>query len=130
MPRSRRPLPCGRRGRPDETEALEQVGGRRIQRRGEYSTCPSKQNGGDLAVSVNGHDGRPSRAAFALKPYQVEPVATPFGYHLILVTNRKVGAGSSTWSRAVAEVYGARLQAIIEDEGRSNTKIDFEVSTP
>ncbi|HEY7314091.1 MAG TPA: peptidylprolyl isomerase [Gemmataceae bacterium] len=60
----------------------------------EKSACPSKAQGGD----VNWFQGigfmvEPfSRAAFALKPFEMsEPVKTPFGYHLILVTDRKPG---------------------------------------
>jgi peptidyl-prolyl cis-trans isomerase C len=57
-----------------------------------YSTCPSKMSGGDIGffprkdVVVEPF----ARAAFALEPFQIsEPVKTEFGYHLILVTERK-----------------------------------------
>ncbi len=57
------------------------------------SACPSKANGGDLEwfpfASMVGPFGR---AAFALKPFEMsDVVATQFGYHLILVTDRREG---------------------------------------
>jgi peptidyl-prolyl cis-trans isomerase C len=59
------------------------------------STCPSKADGGDLNWFPRaGSMVEPfAAAAFALKPGQIsEPIQTPFGYHLILVTGRKPGA--------------------------------------
>jgi parvulin-like peptidyl-prolyl isomerase len=59
------------------------------------STCPSKTEGGDLNWFPRaGSMVEPfAAAAFALKPGQIsEPVQTPFGYHLILVTGCKPGA--------------------------------------
>jgi parvulin-like peptidyl-prolyl isomerase len=59
------------------------------------SACPSKADGGDLNWFPRaGSMVEPfAAAAFALKPGQIsEPVQTPFGYHLILVTGRKPGA--------------------------------------
>jgi parvulin-like peptidyl-prolyl isomerase len=59
------------------------------------STCPSKAEGGDLNWFPRaGSMVEPfAAAAFALKPGQMsEPIQTPFGYHLILVTGRKPGA--------------------------------------
>jgi peptidyl-prolyl cis-trans isomerase C len=98
----------------------------------EHSVCPSKQNGGDLGEFPRmGTMVEPfAKAAFALKPYQVsEPVASTFGYHLILVTNRKTGEPLKfeTVKGAVAEVYGARLrEAIIEKmKADPNTKIEI-----
>lgn len=60
----------------------------------EYSTCPSKKDGGDLNFFPrSGAMVEPfAKAAFALKPYEMtDVVATEFGYHLILVTSRKPG---------------------------------------
>ena len=60
----------------------------------EYSTCPSKKDGGDLNFFPRaGAMVEPfAKAAFALKPYEMsDVVATEFGYHLILVTARKQG---------------------------------------
>jgi len=57
----------------------------------EYSSCPSGKQGGDL-----GYFGRGAmvpefeKAAFELPVNQVsEPVKTQFGWHLLLVTDRK-----------------------------------------
>ena len=60
----------------------------------EYSTCPSKKDGGDLNFFPRaGAMVEPfAKAAFALKPFEMtDVVATEFGYHLILVTARKQG---------------------------------------
>jgi peptidyl-prolyl cis-trans isomerase C len=60
----------------------------------EKSTCGSKKDGGDLnffdrtSVMVESF----SKAAFALKPYEMSDIVqTRFGYHLILVIDRKPG---------------------------------------
>jgi len=97
----------------------------------EHSACPSKRDGGDLGefprmgMMVEAF----AKAAFALKPYQMsEPVAAPYGYHLILVTARKSGepVKFELVRNAVAEVYGARLrEAVIEKmKADPNTKIE------
>jgi peptidyl-prolyl cis-trans isomerase C len=60
----------------------------------EYSTCPSKKDGGDLNFFPRaGAMVEPfAKAAFALKPYEMtDVVTTEFGYHLILVTQRRQG---------------------------------------
>jgi peptidyl-prolyl cis-trans isomerase C len=98
----------------------------------DYSACPSKRGGGNLGEFPRmGMMVEPfAKAAFALKPFQVsEPVATPFGYHLILVTDKKVGepVKFDMIKGAVSEVYGARLrEAIIEKmKADANTKIEI-----
>ncbi len=60
----------------------------------EKSDCPSKANGGQLgAFPKTGFMVAPfAKAAFALKTNQMSDVVeTPFGLHLILVTERKPG---------------------------------------
>jgi parvulin-like peptidyl-prolyl isomerase len=59
------------------------------------SSCPSKDQGGDLGWFPRaGSMVEPfAKAAFALKPFEMtDVVATEFGYHLILVTSRRQGA--------------------------------------
>ncbi len=61
----------------------------------QYSSCPSKKDGGDLQFFPRaGAMVEPfAKAAFALKPYEMsDVVSTEFGYHLILVTQRRQGA--------------------------------------
>jgi peptidyl-prolyl cis-trans isomerase C len=60
------------------------------------SACPSRQQDGDLSYFPRAGRGSMvepfARTAFALKPYQVSDVVpTQFGYHLILVIDRKPG---------------------------------------
>lgn len=60
----------------------------------EYSTCPSKRDGGDLNFFPRaGAMVEPfAKAAFATQPGGLtDVVATDFGFHLILVTDRKEG---------------------------------------
>jgi peptidyl-prolyl cis-trans isomerase C len=60
----------------------------------EYSVCPSKKDGGDLNFFPRaGAMVEPfAKAAFGLKPFEMsDVVATEFGYHLILVTQRRQG---------------------------------------
>ena len=98
----------------------------------EKSNCPSKRDGGSLVEFPRmGMMVEPfAKAAFALKPYQIsEPVATQFGYHLILVTNRKAGepVKFEVVKGAVLEVYGSRLRDAVIDKMKSdpNTKIEI-----
>ena len=61
---------------------------------GDYSQCPTKTQGGDVDYfQRSGKMVEPfSKAAFALKPFQMSDVVpTQFGVHLILVTDRKAG---------------------------------------
>ncbi|MBN1766561.1 MAG: peptidylprolyl isomerase, partial [Sedimentisphaerales bacterium] len=59
----------------------------------QYSSCPSKERGGDLDFFPR-HNAMVepfAEAAFKLQPGQIcdEPVLTMFGYHIIKVTDRK-----------------------------------------
>lgn len=58
----------------------------------EFSTGPTGPNGGDLGYFVEGQMVQPfSDAAFALEPgsYTAEPVETQFGWHVILVEDKR-----------------------------------------
>ena len=59
-----------------------------------YSTCPSAAKGGDLGTFPRKYavDDEFARVAFSMKPNQLSGIVkTDFGYHLILVTDRKPG---------------------------------------
>ncbi|HEX8202505.1 MAG TPA: peptidylprolyl isomerase [Isosphaeraceae bacterium] len=67
--------------------------------------------------------------AFALKPGVVsEPVLTDFGYHLILVTDRKEGTpiNFDQYRDRILEQFGFDLQSKILAEQRKTAKIDKE----
>jgi|SRR5579875_302834 peptidyl-prolyl cis-trans isomerase C len=93
------------------------------------SACPSgKEKGGDVDWFQGvGFMVEPfSRAAFALKPFEMsEPIKTPFGYHLILVTDRKPGreVKFEEVKELVKELYIARLHDSIVGAARQNAKI-------
>ena len=94
----------------------------------EKSACPSKAQGGDVGQFQGvGFMVEPfARAAFALKPFEMsEPVKTPFGYHLILVTDRKPG-NDVTFDKVkemVKEQFCGTLHDSIINEARQRSKI-------
>ncbi len=97
-----------------------------------YSSCKSKQDGGDLGEFPRmGMMVEPfAKAAFALKPFEVsEPVNTQFGYHLILVTAKNPGTKPEfeKVKGAVGDVYAAKLREAIVDKMKAdaNTKIEI-----
>jgi parvulin-like peptidyl-prolyl isomerase len=62
-----------------------------------YSSCPSKENGGDIGYFARKFmvDDAFAKAAFALQPNQISDVVqTDFGLHLIRVIDRKAGQPS------------------------------------
>jgi peptidyl-prolyl cis-trans isomerase C len=92
------------------------------------SACPSKAKGGDVEWFQGvGFMVEPfSRAAFALKPFEIsEPVKTPFGHHLILVTDRKPGreVKFEEVKEMVKDHYCNGLHDSIVGEARQRSKI-------
>ncbi len=97
----------------------------------QYSDCPSKDKGGDIGpfpykfVVVEPF----ARAAFALKKGEMsDVVATDFGVHLILVTDRTAGEPSTFEGvrEAVREVWAQDIdlyQRILAEQ-RKNSKIE------
>jgi peptidyl-prolyl cis-trans isomerase C len=97
------------------------------------STCPSKDQGGDLGWFPRaGAMVEPfARAAFALKPYQMsEPVTTEFGCHLILAVDTKQGkeVKFEDVKPFVQEVYGERLREAIIANYKSRSKIEMQAA--
>ncbi len=80
-----------------------------------YSTCPSKERGGDLGFFSRGQMVKEFEdAAFTLEPNKVsEPVKTQFGYHLIMVTEKKEQA-----TRPFEEVKDQINQNLIMEKQR------------
>jgi peptidyl-prolyl cis-trans isomerase C len=92
------------------------------------SECPTKAQGGDIGwfQKVGLMVAPFSQAAFALQPYQMSGVVkTPFGYHLILVTERKPGRDVkfADVKEVVKEVYSERLHDKLAAEVRSRSKV-------
>jgi peptidyl-prolyl cis-trans isomerase C len=94
----------------------------------EKSECPSKASGGDVGwFQKAGFMVAPfSQAAFALQPSQMSDVVkTQFGYHLILVTERKPGRAVKfeDVKDMVKEVYCDRLRDALAPQVRARSKI-------
>jgi peptidyl-prolyl cis-trans isomerase C len=94
----------------------------------EKSTCPSKAQGGDLGYFPRiGAMVEPfAKVAFTLKPYQVsDPVATEFGYHLIMPLDQKPGKDVKfdDVKPFVREVYGDRLREAIINQYKPRSQI-------
>lgn len=94
----------------------------------EKSMCPSKDRGGDLGWFPRaGSMVEPfAKAAFALKPHEMSaPVATRFGYHLILVTDRRPGKETKfdEIKDIAREVYADQLRDVFVTNLRPKAKI-------
>jgi peptidyl-prolyl cis-trans isomerase C len=100
----------------------------------EKSVCPSKEVGGDLQYFPRDGMVEPfSRAAFALQPYQMSDVVqSPFGYHLILVTDRKAGADVKFEDAKdqVRELFCLRLRDAIVAKYKPSAKITIAPAPP
>ena len=101
----------------------------------EKSTGPSGPNGGDLGFFNKGDMVAPfAEAAFAMEPgtYSKEPVQTQFGWHVILVEEKKDGVQQSLEEirqQMEAEVTQQAVQDLIE-ELRSDAEVVNNTETP
>ncbi len=94
----------------------------------EKSVCPSRVEGGNIHwMHRTGDQSEPFAAmAFRLEPFQISPVVkTPFGLHLILVTDRKAGREIKfdDIKDDVRDNYCDRLRAKLIAEARSKGRI-------
>jgi peptidyl-prolyl cis-trans isomerase C len=92
------------------------------------SECPTKERGGDVGwFQKAGFMSPPfANASFALQPGQMSDlVRTPFGYHLILVTERKPGreVKFEEVKEMVKEVYCDRLREGLAQQVRARAKV-------
>jgi peptidyl-prolyl cis-trans isomerase C len=99
----------------------------------EKSECSaSKATGGELGWFRKVALVRPfAEAAFALQPYQMsEVVKSRFGYHLILVVDRKPGRDVKfeDAKEMVKAVYGGRLFESLASQARGRSKV--VINTP
>ena len=105
-----------------EEKAMEiikklQAGGEFAKLASEYSTGPSAASGGDLGWFGEGQmvPGF-SKAAFALNPGDIvtKPVKTQFGWHIILVEDRKVSAPPS-FDEAKEQLASTMSQKLLKE---------------
>lgn len=109
------------------TEALDEIFSATAR---DISTCPSKAQGGDVGFFAR--DGSMveafSRAAFAMEPYTMsDAVETPFGYHLIMVLEKKPGKQVTfeTVKEEVREVFGEKMKEQMAKQLRTTAKIEI-----
>ncbi|MFN4257793.1 MAG: peptidylprolyl isomerase [Gemmataceae bacterium] len=91
------------------------------------STCPSKEQGGDVGMFPRaGTMVEPfAQAAFSLKPFQVsDVVTTQFGHHLILVVERRPGKAVKyeDVQEEVKQVFYERLRDALTKHLRAKSK--------
>lgn len=94
-----------------------------------HSTAPSRDRGGDIGYFPRRgvmHE-RFSAAAFRLDPGEVSPpVVTPFGVHLIRVTDEKPGTKSfNEVQTAVYQAAEARLFNRLVTAGRQHARVEY-----
>ena len=105
-----------------EEKAMEiikklQAGGEFAKLASEYSTGPSAASGGDLGWFGEGQMVPEfSKAAFALNPGDIvtKPVKTQFGWHIILVEDRKVSAPPS-FDEAKEQLASTMSQKLLKE---------------
>lgn len=99
-----------------------------------YSAGPSRLEKGDLGFfpRMGVMQEEFAKAAFALKPDEIsEPVATPFGVHLIRVTDSK--PGNRQWTQAVEQLKAPtslHLFAQLLEKEQAGTKVEFTGKSP
>jgi parvulin-like peptidyl-prolyl isomerase len=99
-----------------------------------YSVAPSGEQGGDLGfLPRQGAMAEPfSAALFKLKKGEVSPpVSTPFGTHLITVTDVK--PGSRQWTEMIPQLrplVGVKLLIDMAEKERATAKLEFTGLTP
>jgi len=97
-----------------------------------YSTCPSKARGGDLGSFGQGQmDPAFEKVAFSLKPGAVSDIVeTPFGFHIIKVTEKQAARTESYQSakaRILQYLKREKILKLVSDyvaELRSKAKIE------
>jgi peptidyl-prolyl cis-trans isomerase C len=94
------------------------------------STCPSKNQGGDVGwFDRAGNMVEPfAKAAFALKAYQMSDIVqTQFGFHLLLLLDRKPGkeVKFDEVKNDVKEVYGEKLREAVVAQMRKTAKVEL-----
>jgi parvulin-like peptidyl-prolyl isomerase len=94
----------------------------------EKSACPSKQQGGDVGwFDRAGSMVEPfAKAAFALKSFEMSDVVeTQFGYHLILLLDRRPGKDVKfdDVKANVKELYTERVRNMVVQHMRKSAKI-------
>lgn len=121
-----------RAGELRERILAEEIGFAEAARR--YSAGPSRRGGGDLGfLSRSGQGNEPFvEAAFSLQQGEIsQPVVTPFGVHLITVTDSQPGGRDWTEVRdeLLKRVGEQKLQSLIEQQ-REQTDVQFTGKMP
>jgi peptidyl-prolyl cis-trans isomerase C len=97
-----------------------------------HSQCPSAPKGGDLGYFARKWmvEEPFAKAAFALRPGELsDVVATDYGFHLILVTDRKVGS-PSTFELSKEDVRDCLLEELRQTtlaDSRRTAKVDVKL---